>query len=80
MRASLSRLTDKERSFVLAHTRYEVETEWPTDEGLAKLLGVTRKTIINRRKSLREKGVELLPFNPRGFQIATHTNQLPLFN
>lgn len=80
MRADLSRLTPKERLFVLAHAQYEVESDTPTDEGLARLLGVTRKTVINRRKTIREKGVQLYPFNPRGFQMVTHTNQLPLFN
>lgn len=79
MRASLKELSEKELAFVAAHASYELEASDPHDSDLANRLGVTRQTILNRRRRLRSKGVPLLPFRGRGYQEKPDPRQGLLF-
>ena len=77
-RASL--LTHEEREFLMAHTSYELEASNPCDTELAQRLGVSRNTILNRRRRIRSKGVPLYPFRRRGYQEPVNPRQGNLFN
>ena len=80
MRASLTELSKKDLAFVVAHANYELESPEPRDGDLAERLGVTRQTILNRRRRLRSKGVPLYPFRGRGYQAKHDPRQGNLFN
>lgn len=80
MRASLTALSEKDLAFVAAHATYELESNEPHDSELAQRLGVTRQTILNRRRRLRSKGVPLYPFRGRGYQAKADPRQGNLFN
>jgi biotin operon repressor len=79
VRAYLISLTPKDREFVVAHATYEVEAQEPCDRDFAERLGVTRQTILNRRRRLRSRGVPLYPFRNRGYQARSNPLQGELF-
>lgn len=80
MRASLRALSKKDLAFVVAHEGFELESVDPCDSKLAERLGVTRQTIIARRRRIRLMGVPLFPFRGRGNRRPEDPNQGNLFN
>lgn len=64
--AALRRLRPRDLEFVRAYASFQNENPGGRDRDLANVLGVTRRTIINRRKRLRDLGVLLYRFAPPG--------------
>jgi len=79
MRADLEQLGEKDRQFVREHAGLRRIVAKPTDSILASRLGCTRRTIVNRRKRLRAKGVLIHRFTNRGFQVPIDPDQGYLF-
>ena len=80
MRAYIENLPSRLRDFLEAHESYAIADDKPTDDGLAARLGVSRETIIARRKRIRQLGINLPSLAPRGFQPRANSNQLTFFN
>lgn len=79
MRACIENLPARLRDFLEAHESYAIADDKPTDGSLAAMLGVSRVTIIARRKRIRQLGIDLPSLSPRGFQHQIDRDQGYLF-
>ncbi len=64
----LKQLSYRDVKFLDEYCRYMADATNPRDADLAKRLGVTRDTILHRRRRIREAGFNLPPLAPRGFR------------